>query len=56
MADDSTQLPTPQSQSAEPIAIAYGAYITQQEIHQGRVHKEWMLFNEFAVMQQIYRD
>ncbi len=30
--------------------------ITQQEIHQGRVHKEWMLFNEFAVMQQIYRD
>ncbi|MCY4466313.1 MAG: ester cyclase [Chloroflexi bacterium] len=30
--------------------------ITQQEIYQGRVHKEWMLFNEFAVMQQIYRD
>ncbi len=30
--------------------------ITQQEIHQGRVQKEWMLFNEFAVMQQIYRD
>ena len=30
--------------------------ITQQEIHQGRVHKEWLLFNEFAVLQQIYRD
>ncbi|MXV92806.1 MAG: ester cyclase [Chloroflexi bacterium] len=30
--------------------------ITQQEIQQGRVQKEWMLFNEFAVMQQIYRD
>ena len=30
--------------------------ITQQEITGGLVTKEWMLFNEFAVMQQIYRD
>ena len=30
--------------------------ITQQEIRDGVIHKEWMLFNEFAVMQQIYRD
>ena len=30
--------------------------ITQHEIKDGVIHKEWMLFNEFAVMQQIYRD
>ena len=30
--------------------------ITQQEILGGLITKEWMLFNEFAVMQQIYRD
>ena len=30
--------------------------ITQQEIRNGRVQREWMLFNEFAVLQQIYRD
>ncbi|MCY3864685.1 MAG: ester cyclase [Chloroflexi bacterium] len=30
--------------------------ITQQEIIGGLITKEWMLFNEFAVMQQIYRD
>ncbi len=30
--------------------------ITQQAIIDGLVKKEWMLFNEFAVMQQIYRD
>ena len=30
--------------------------ITQQEIKAGRIQKEWMLFNEFAAMQQIFRD
>ena len=30
--------------------------ITQQEIKDGAIQKEWMMFNEFAVMQQIYRD
>ena len=30
--------------------------ITQQEIKDGSVQKEWMLFNEFGVMQQIFRD
>ena len=30
--------------------------ITQHEIKDGVIRKEWMLFNEFAVMQQIYRD
>ena len=30
--------------------------ITQQQIKDGTIQKEWMLFNEFAVMQQIYRD
>jgi predicted ester cyclase len=30
--------------------------ITQQRITQGRVAEEWMVFNEFEVMQQIYRD
>lgn len=30
--------------------------ITQQEIMGGRVRKEWLLFNEFAVLQQILRD
>ncbi len=30
--------------------------ITQQRIEGGRVAQEWMLFNEFSVMQQIYRD
>ena len=30
--------------------------ITQHEIQNGRIRQEWMLFNEFAVMQQIYRD
>ena len=30
--------------------------ITQHEIKDGLIHKEWMLFNEFAVMQQIFRD
>ncbi len=30
--------------------------ISQQEIQAGRITKEWMLFNEFAVMQQIFRD
>ncbi len=30
--------------------------VTQQEISAGNITKEWMLFNEFAVMQQIYRD
>ena len=30
--------------------------ITQQEIKAGLIQKEWMMFNEFAVMQQIYRD
>ena len=30
--------------------------ITQQEIRGGLIRREWMIFNEFAVMQQIYRD
>ena len=30
--------------------------ITQHEIRDGQITKEWMLFNEFAVMQQIFRD
>ncbi len=30
--------------------------ITQQEIQAGKITREWMIFNEFAVMQQIYRD
>ncbi len=30
--------------------------ITQQEIKDGRIQREWMLFNEFGVMMQIYRD
>ena len=30
--------------------------ITQQEIKDGLIRKEWLLFNEFAVMQQLYRD
>ena len=30
--------------------------ITQQEIRAGLITREWMIFNEFAVMQQIYRD
>jgi predicted ester cyclase len=30
--------------------------ITQQRIQHGRVVEEWMAFNEFEVMQQIYRD
>ena len=30
--------------------------ISQQQIENGAITKEWMLFNEFAVMQQIYRD
>ncbi|MBN2499859.1 MAG: ester cyclase [Anaerolineales bacterium] len=30
--------------------------ITQHDIRDGRIIQEWMLFNEFAVMQQIYRD
>jgi predicted ester cyclase len=30
--------------------------ITQQRITHGRVAEEWMVFNEFEVMQQIYRD
>lgn len=30
--------------------------IAQQRIEGGRITKEWLLFNEFAVMQQIYRD
>lgn len=30
--------------------------IAQQEIKDGVIQKEWLLFNEFAVMQQIYRD
>jgi predicted ester cyclase len=30
--------------------------ITQQRILHGRVAEEWMVFNEFEVMQQIYRD
>ncbi|MEM7539078.1 MAG: ester cyclase [Chloroflexota bacterium] len=30
--------------------------ITQHHIIDGKIVEEWMLFNEFAVMQQIYRD
>ena len=30
--------------------------ISQHRIRNGRIIEEWMLFNEFAVMQQIYRD
>ena len=30
--------------------------ISQHEIRNGIITKEWTLFNEFAVMQQIYRD
>ena len=30
--------------------------IAQQQIEDGLITKEWLLFNEFAVMQQIYRD
>lgn len=30
--------------------------ISQHHIKQGRIVEEWMLFNEFDVMQQIYRD
>lgn len=30
--------------------------ITQQHILGGKIVEEWMLFNEFSVMQQIYRD
>ena len=30
--------------------------IAQQQIERGRISREWFLFNEFAVMQQIYRD
>ncbi|MDK1082083.1 MAG: ester cyclase [Anaerolineae bacterium] len=30
--------------------------ITQHSIKDGKIEEEWMLFNEFAVMQQIYRD
>ncbi|MEM7331710.1 MAG: ester cyclase [Chloroflexota bacterium] len=30
--------------------------ITQHEIRNGRIEQEWMLFNEFALMQQIFRD
>ncbi|MCY3832111.1 MAG: ester cyclase [Chloroflexi bacterium] len=30
--------------------------IAQQQIEGGVITKEWLLFNEFAVMQQIYRD
>lgn len=30
--------------------------ITQQHIKDGKIIEEWMFFNEFAVMQQIYRD
>ncbi len=30
--------------------------IAQQQIEGGLITKEWLLFNEFAVMQQIYRD
>jgi predicted ester cyclase len=30
--------------------------ITQQRIQHARVVEEWMVFNEFEVMQQIYRD
>ena len=30
--------------------------ITQHQIKDGKILEEWMLFNEFAVMQQIFRD
>ena len=30
--------------------------ITQHHIKNGKIIEEWMLFNEFAVMQQIFRD
>jgi predicted ester cyclase len=30
--------------------------ITQHRLIEGEVHEEWMMFNEFEVMQQIYRD
>lgn len=30
--------------------------ITQQRVAQGRVAEEWMVFNEFEVLQQICRD
>ncbi len=30
--------------------------ITQHDIRDGRITNEWMLFNEFAVMQQIFHD
>jgi predicted ester cyclase len=30
--------------------------ITQQRIQHGRIVAEWMVFNEFEVLQQIYRD
>ncbi len=30
--------------------------ISQYEIEDGFIQREWLLFNEFAVMQQIYRD
>jgi predicted ester cyclase len=30
--------------------------ITQQRIQHGRIVEEWMVFNEFEVLQQIYRD
>ena len=30
--------------------------IAQQQIKDGVIHREWLLFNEFSVMQQIYRD
>lgn len=30
--------------------------ITQHQIKDSKIHEEWMLFNEFEVMQQIYKD
>jgi predicted ester cyclase len=30
--------------------------ITQHRIRDGKIQEEWMMFNEFDVMQQIYRD
>ena len=30
--------------------------ITQHLIRDGKIHEEWMLFNEFELMQQIYRE
>jgi predicted ester cyclase len=30
--------------------------ITQQRIQHGRIVEEWMVFNEFEIMQQMYRD